>query len=74
LHCLGLRSQFKTDFGETPKREDLTIIAPRVDDPEDLVRPSRSAVAAQRSAKPCALGLRRLRNALYRLQACSAWL
>jgi hypothetical protein len=31
--------QFKADFSDTPKRDDLTIIAPRVDDPEDLVRP-----------------------------------
>jgi hypothetical protein len=31
--------QFVTDFTDTPMRDDLSIIAPRVDDPEDLVRP-----------------------------------
>ena len=42
-----LCAQFKNDFGDKPKREDLTIIAPRVDDPEDLVRPSRGALRRQ---------------------------
>ncbi len=31
-------AQFKELFGESPRREDLTILAPKRDDPDDLVR------------------------------------
>ena len=48
--CIALAvAQFIADFTDTPKREDLTIIAPRMDDPDDLVRPCRGG-AAQRGA------------------------
>jgi hypothetical protein len=50
-----LRPQFKETFGDDPKREDLTILAAREDDAEDLVRRGWRTLRARRRNKPLRL-------------------
>lgn len=36
------KDQFRDRFGENPRKDDLTILVPRQDDPTEQVRPCRS--------------------------------